>query len=200
MRVALLCTGPSLPEGWHDDFFPDYGCVIALNTAGHRYTHHWLCGADKHILMPMLTRQTGVNRPLIGVITNSAYGREAVKQGLKWMNTPLQKPEETVKAFPISTAGKQGRICAYSMPNALHIAYQQAAGGGVDIYGMDCSEHTLDFSGQKGDHSRNRWIQETSWLREMWRPAHTVIYGRASEAVRAYLRSETAQNPFIPQP
>lgn len=200
MRVALLCTGPSLPEVWADEFASEYDCVIALNTAAHRFTHHWLAGADKHVLMPMLRREPGINRPLCGVITNSAYGREAMKQGLKWIKTPLQNPAETVKAFPISTAGKQGRVCAYTMPNALHIAYQQAAGGVVHIYGMDCSEHSLDFSGQKGDHTRNRWVQETSWLREMWRPEQTVIYGRASEAVRAYLRSETNVNPFIVTP
>lgn len=201
MRVALLCTGPSLPQQWADEYFDEFELIIALNTAGHRYRHHYLCGADRHIMLPMLTAEPEdkICRPFKGVITNSAYGRASMKQHLEWIRLPLQNGDYNEQRWPALCKAMNTRVCAYSMPNALYVALERAGNEPLHIFGMDCSQETLDFSGQKGDHSRNRWIQETAWLRVLWNPS-TVVHGNASPEVLDYLCSRRSEHPFTKTP
>lgn len=194
MRVALLCPGPSLPRRWDDLLFDDYDSVIGINTAGHRYLVHWLAGSDQHIIKPVLDGTKP--RPLVGLITNPTYGVQGVKRcGLKWIPQPLADKQTVRETHSLAATKLKAVLCAYTMPNALSVALRQAAGGTVDVYGFDCAE-SLDFSGQRGDHTRNRWRIELVWLRSVWRPEQISIHADASQAVRDFVESKTDHNPF----
>lgn len=194
MRAALLCPGPSLPRFWDDGLFDDYDCVIGINTAGHKYLVHWVAGADAHIIKPILDKRVPI--PLCGLVTNPTYGVLAAKRHyLKWIPQPLCQKEYVSESHSVASKALKSVICAYTMPNALSVAIRQAAGGPVDVYGFDCT-HTVDFSGQTGDHTRQRWRIELTWLRSVWKPEQITIYGEASQAVRDYVESKSDKNPF----
>lgn len=194
MKVALLCPGPSLPDTWCDDFFDGFDVVIGVNTAAWKYKVHWLVGADKHVMMPVLKGQYPA--PLRGVVSSKFWGSMARDMGIEWKRPPLQNKETVKAACPVAPQTAKNDVCAYSFPQALWLAYEFAQSPSeIEIHGFDCAQQKQDFAGVNGDHSKNRWIFELSWLRDIWKPG-IVNNGKASAEVMAYLEGRQNQNPF----
>lgn len=181
---------------WCDEFFDEYCVVIAVNTAAWHYRCHWMVGGDRHIFDPVLKGQE-YRLPLRGVVTNPVFGRLAQSLGLEWRRPPLQDKTTVASSCSAAPALVNNDVCAYSMPNALWLAYEFISQPtDLAIYGFDLAQTGTDFAGVKGDHGRNRWIQELYWLRDIWKPG-IQVHGKASEAVRGYLDRSEARNPFL---
>ena len=66
---------------------------------------------------------------------------------------------------------REGRdVCAWTFPNALHVAQTLAAGGRIDVFGFDCAMQQKDVAGQDGYHTRKRWLMELPWIKTQWTP------------------------------
>ena len=174
MKIAILCPGPTLPSTWCDDFFPEFDLVVGVNTAAHHYRTHYLVGKDPHVLRPVFDKK--VPRPLCGLVTARAWMAKTALLGMKWHPFPLNRVR-CLAAAPYVCKAVNSDVCGYSFPNALQFAYDYGAKS-IDVHGFDQARQPLDFSGQKGDHSENRWLKETLWLRVLW-ASWIVNHGRA---------------------
>lgn len=137
MRVAILCSGPSLSR-----FAPFTADVIlAVNSAGRLYQHDWYVAIDRCALTPLWE---GLIRPRVGVVTHPAW--------FKKIDNRIRK-----EAYPIS------RLTHYSWPNAVAFALKLGATE-VDCYGVDWKD-CLDCAGGGGTRNKQRWIKEAAALR-----------------------------------
>lgn len=161
--VALLCPGPSLPQVWREDLFQTYGRVVAVNTAGWFFRHHWFVATDDAVLVPSFMDEKPV-QPLHGYVVPPAWqDRIAWAQNGRWAFRPLH----TVFA-PEQGTPNQPRY-GYTFPNALEFALGLSPGG-VDCYGVDYAVGKDGVHRLPGDdHSENRFAQEAAQVRDVIR-------------------------------
>lgn len=182
-RIAVLLPGPSLPEMWREAMFAFYECVIAVNDAAWLYQSHWIVGSDRHILQPVLDGEK--RRPLIGALTNGAWGPRFEAVGLRWV-----KPDTFKKGGPL---GKEHT--SYSMVAAVHQALAWAGPQGhVDLYGYDAAQApSITGIDKHYSHKNARWRGEADKLRRIWDASRIRVYGRASAGVLAYVSGQQAE-------
>lgn len=162
---------------WCDEFFNEYEQVIAVNTSGWRYIHHWLCGFDPHIFLPVFERRDGYKLPLIGVKASAPYATKATALGWRGELFPMQA---RVNCTPEQQARAGTERCIYTFPNTLHFAMTRWSGP-VHIYGMDYALGLKDFVGVKGDRGLKRFRHEAAWVREFWNESRITIFGKAAD-------------------
>ena len=169
-RIALLCPGPSLRTTWIDALFEKFNLVIAINDAAWLYRHHWIVGSDRHILQPVLDGQKP--RPLIGALTNRAYGPRFQAIGLQYV-----RPETFNPNGPL---GK--RHTSYSMVAAVWFALRQCGPQGVvEIHGFDASpDPSITGIDRHGSHKGARWRDEAQRLRMVWDASRIRSMGNAA--------------------
>jgi hypothetical protein len=165
-RVALLCPGPSLNDTWPRERESDYDLVVAVNTAGWRYTCDWLVFADRHI--PERIRADGLHWPRIGAVTNGAH---SLPDGLIRYPAPLGfRQSQWLTPAMRELAEKQGYSeCPWTFPSALVFAQHMARHGSVHVFGYDATTDKVDAGGWAGGyHNPPRWERETPWIRLAW--------------------------------
>jgi hypothetical protein len=165
MNIAVLSCGPSLPRFWSEERTKDYGSVIAINTAGWKFSCDWLCGSDLPVFEPIVAGT--IPAPRIGCLTNVA------------MPIPIQLQRELLPIYHLNLRNLTPRMqaiaeaegmseCAWTFPNALHFARSMAQGGEIHVYGFDAVPGA-DVAGQGvHNHNNKRWRRELPWIQEEW--------------------------------
>jgi len=183
-RVALLCPGPSLREVYCDDMFEEFEAVIAVNTAGWLFFHHWLAFLDRHVWTPVREKRLNVHLPLVGILSNNAFCDEAAPMG--WKAEPMPS------YYGVGVSEEAKRLTSrekmpFTMPNALEFALKRFPQARVTVFGMDYAVNQPCAGNVKGDRSVKRFSDEAIWLRSVWNEARIEVEGRASQALLDYL-------------
>lgn len=198
MRVALLCSGPSLGSTWHGPVKSDapayyrrgFDVVIAVNRAAWAVTCDWCAFVDTAILEHAA--------PKLGFITHRNHplgGRQ--RHPLPWY--------EFEAAIPSALRMEQcSNVCAYTTPSALIVAGHFAGPNGeIEIHGMDCSPvPEKDCGGwtQPGSHGPSRWRRELPWLRGARAAISQVpvsYVGRAHQTVIDYIEGKVSMDAIL---
>lgn len=187
MSIAVLCPGPSLPRVWCDDFFCEFDLVVAVNTAGWKFAHHWLCGFDRHVFTPVFERRPGHCLPLLGIRSNKVFAERAKQLG--WRGE-YARMHYGVGVTPEMAARTGCDRMAFTFPNALDYALSQS-GQDVAVFGMDYTLDAACIGGVNGDRSLVRFRKEALWLREIWQPDRIQVSGDASPELLAYVSRQT---------
>lgn len=182
MSIAVLCPGPSLPRVWCDDFFGEYELVIAVNTAGWKFAHHWLFGFDRHVFTPVFERHPGTCLPLLGIRSNKVFADRARQLG--WQSD-FARMHYGVGVTPEMASRTGCDRMAFTFPNALD--YALSKGQPVEVFGMDYTFDVQCIGGVKGDRSLIRFRKEALWLREIWQPDRITVHGDATPELLAYV-------------
>lgn len=188
MRIALLCPGPSLPEFWESWCMdnrdrPQPDIVVAVNTAGWRYAHDWLCFADRPIFDGLHVS------PRLGYVTHAAM-RKYLAPGLNWDPLPLRLDAGVTCKYPLPPE-KPTDACAFTFPNALEWSRRALQASGhtnvcLDLFGFDCSPNPLDCAGREGQHGLPRWKWELPWIKHAWFPG-IKVHSRLPIEIKAWL-------------
>lgn len=188
-RVALLSAGPSLRRVWCEDFFCEYDCVVAVNTAGWFFTHHWLCAFDSHCILPVLKKEPDKHLPLVGIRTSMTFARQAAERGWRSEVPPLYV-RVGVTDDMFRETGERRAI--FTFPNALHFCLTKWPGAGVDIYGMDYKIGAPCIGNVGGDRGEKRFRREAKWVRALWDDSRVRVFGDASPALLDYFAKRRA--------
>ena len=163
--VALLCPGPSLKRLWSEDLFKEYKEVVAVNTAGHVFRHHWLCGVDRHIYQPFLDGQ--IPLPLLGFLTHKSWANQINKK-FPEMIVHLPGPYFGDDIRPEVEKKMKTNRCGYTMPNALWFCRSRYKTEEIHVYGFDVAIGSPDICNVTGDRKWLRFDRELIWLKEYW--------------------------------
>jgi len=183
-RIALLAAGPSLPEVYCDEFMDDYELIVAVNTAGWKFTHHWLFAFDRQIFTPVFERKPGVCLPLVGVQTNKPHREEAVRLGWR---AEIPGPYYGLGLTAEQRARAGTERCIFTFPNALRFCLSRFPRASLDIYGMDYAIGKPCVGGASGDRGEKRFRREALWVREFWEEERITVYGRAKRELLDFL-------------
>lgn len=160
--TAILCPGPSLPTYWEAANPAEYGSIVGVNTAGHVYIVDWLAFADWHIINPI--RSGEIPPPRKGLICKPGM---AVVPNLPFADLTKCFPDLGVTA---EMPQDSNPLCGYTFPNALAWVQHRTHRAPIHVFGFDASPSKVDFAGQAGDHSANRWYKEMLWVKAAWGP------------------------------
>jgi hypothetical protein len=163
--VALLCPGPSLGILWNEDLFQDYDEVVAVNSAGHIYRHHWICGVDRHIILPFLEEK--LELPIRGFLTHKSWIQN-IRKKLPDKECALPGPYCGDYIRPEMVREMKTNRCGYTMPNAVWFCRDNYPDSNIHVYGFDCAIGAPDIGKTHGDRKWLRFDRELKWLKEYW--------------------------------
>jgi len=194
-NVAVLCPGPSLAAYWADggEWASRCDLIVAVNRAGWLFRCDWLALSDEHIIQPII--QGSICPPRVGYITHCEM---TLPSGAVRRQPPMYRVPQGSKATP----------CAWTFPNALRFACENANGGEVLLFGFDCSpgpdvvqeRPNLVPSGniQAGSHGSKRWLDELPWIKEAWVAGRVRPIGsQAHPAVLAWLQKDETWDAVV---
>lgn len=162
--VAILCPGPSLKTLWNEKLFEEYEEVVAVNTAGHVYRHHWLAAVDRHVILPFLDGK--IPLPKLGFLTHKSWIARLKKYSE--LTFHLCGPYFGDDIRPECEKFFKTNRCGYTFPNALWFARSRYKTQSIHVYGFDCAIGKPDICNVTGDRKRNRFLLELNWIKEYW--------------------------------
>jgi len=198
VKVALLCSGPSLVAQWSQANPLAFDVVIAINRAGWLCVCDWLAFVDIAIIDRIKAEKALAPRE--GYITHQNH---KLPPPSGWINLPWYGKPNSIPEVIRTERGDD--VCGYTTPSALLVALVTAGSrGSVDIYGMDCTpEPKPDCGGwtQTGCHGSSRWLAELPWLRAARAQYPTIpveIHGPCPAAASAYVQGTAHYNDLLP--